>query len=55
MPQILLRTSLFQGAMHMSKSQDTKKDVKKQPTKTMKEKKAAKKLKKEESKRKTAG
>ena len=36
----------------MSKSQDAKKTVKKEPTKTMKEKKAAKKLKKEEKQRK---
>ena len=35
----------------MSKSQDSKKAVKKEPAKTMKEKKEAKKLKKEESKR----
>lgn len=35
----------------MSKSQDTKKAVKKEPAKTMKEKKAAKKIKKEERKR----
>lgn len=36
----------------MSKSQDTKKAVKKEPTKTLKEKKAAKKAKKEEKLRK---
>ena len=36
----------------MSKSQDAKKALKKEPTKTMKEKKAAKKLKKEEKQRK---
>ena len=35
----------------MSKAQDTKKAVKKEPLKTMKEKKEAKKLKKEASKR----
>jgi hypothetical protein len=35
----------------MSKSQDTKKAVKKEPAKTMKEKKADKKVKKEEKKR----
>jgi hypothetical protein len=35
----------------MSKSQDTKKAVKKEPAKTMKEKKEAKKVKKEASKR----
>ncbi|MBI1891366.1 MAG: hypothetical protein HYS18_12020 [Burkholderiales bacterium] len=35
----------------MSKSQDAKKAVKKEPAKTMKEKKAAKKIKKEEKKR----
>ena len=35
----------------MSKSQDSKKAVKKEPTKTAKEKKEAKKLKKEASKR----
>lgn len=35
----------------MSKAQDSKKAVKKEPLKTMKEKKEAKKLKKEESKR----
>lgn len=35
----------------MSKSQDAKKAVKKEPAKTMKEKKEAKKLKKEASKR----
>ena len=35
----------------MSKSQDTKKAVKKEPAKTMKEKKADKKIKKEEKKR----
>ena len=35
----------------MSKSQDTKKAVKKEPAKTMKEKKEAKKVKKEEKKR----
>jgi hypothetical protein len=35
----------------MSKSQDSKKAVKKEPAKTPKEKKAAKKLKKEEMKR----
>jgi len=35
----------------MSKAQDAKKTVKKEPAKTMKEKKAVKKLKKEEKKR----
>jgi hypothetical protein len=35
----------------MSKSQDSKKAVKKEPAKTMKEKKADKKVKKEEKKR----
>lgn len=35
----------------MSKSQDAKKAVKKEPAKTMKEKKADKKVKKEEKKR----
>ncbi len=35
----------------MSKAQDSKKAVKKEPLKTAKEKKAVKKLKKEESKR----
>ncbi|CAN5375743.1 hypothetical protein BH11PSE11_BH11PSE11_32280 [soil metagenome] len=35
----------------MSKSQDSKKAVKKEPAKTLKEKKADKKLKKEEKKR----
>lgn len=35
----------------MGKSQDTKKDVKKEPAKTIKEKKAAKKIKQEEKKR----
>jgi hypothetical protein len=35
----------------MSKSQDSKKAVKKEPAKTLKEKKAAKKLKKEATKR----
>lgn len=35
----------------MSKNQDTKKAVKKEPAKTMKEKKADKKVKKEEKKR----
>ncbi len=35
----------------MSKSQDTKKAVKKEPVKTLKEKKEAKKVKKEASKR----
>lgn len=35
----------------MSKSQDSKKAVKKEPAKTMKEKKEAKKIKKEEKKR----
>lgn len=35
----------------MSKSQDSKKAVKKEPAKTMKEKKEAKKIKKEEMKR----
>jgi hypothetical protein len=35
----------------MSKSQDAKKTLKKEPAKTMKEKKAVKKLKKEEKKR----
>lgn len=35
----------------MSKGQDTKKAVKKEPAKTMKEKKADKKVKKEEKKR----
>ena len=35
----------------MSKAQDSKKAVKKEPAKTMKEKKEAKKVKKEESKR----
>jgi hypothetical protein len=35
----------------MSKSQDAKKNVKKEPAKTLKEKKEAKKLKKEASKR----
>ncbi len=35
----------------MSKSQDTKKAVKKEPAKTLKEKKEAKKVKKEASKR----
>ncbi|MGI4848469.1 MAG: hypothetical protein ACRYGK_10110 [Janthinobacterium lividum] len=35
----------------MSKSQDSKKAVKKEPAKTMKEKKADKKIKKEEKKR----
>ncbi len=35
----------------MSKSQDTKKAVKKEPLKTVKEKKAEKKVKKEERKR----
>jgi hypothetical protein len=35
----------------MSKAQDSKKAVKKEPAKTMKEKKAVKKLKKEEMKR----
>ncbi len=37
----------------MSKSQDTKKAVKKEPIKTLKEKKAAKKIKKEEKQRKS--
>ena len=36
----------------MGKSQDAKKAVKKEPTKTLKEKKAAKKLKKAENQRK---
>lgn len=36
----------------MGKSQDAKKAVKKEPTKTLKEKKAAKKVKKEEKMRK---
>jgi len=35
----------------MSKAQDSKKAVKKEPTKTLKEKKAIKKIKKEEKKR----
>ena len=35
----------------MSKSMDSKKNVKKEPTKTMKEKRAAKKAKKEEKQR----
>lgn len=35
----------------MSKSQDSKKAVKKEPAKTLKEKREAKKLKKEEAKR----
>jgi hypothetical protein len=39
------------GANIMSKSQDTKKAVKKEPLKTLKEKKADKKVKKEERKR----
>ena len=41
----------YEGAKTMSKSQDTKKAVKKEPAKTMKEKKADKKVKKEEKKR----
>ena len=39
------------GAIIMGKSQDAKKNVKKEPAKTVKEKKAAKKVKKEEKKR----
>ena len=39
------------GAATMSKSKDTKKAVKKEPTKTPKEKKEAQKVKKEERKR----
>jgi len=39
----------------MSKSQDTKKAVKKEPAKTQKEKKAAKKAKKEEKMRQGPG
>ena len=39
----------------MSKSQDTKKAVKKEPAKTLKEKKAAKKAKKEEKMRQGPG
>ena len=39
------------GAIVMGKSQDAKKNVKKEPAKTVKEKKAAKKVKKEEKKR----
>lgn len=40
-----------EGADTMSKSQDAKKTVKKEPLKTLKEKKAEKKIKKEERKR----
>lgn len=39
------------GEIIMGKSQDTKKEGKKEPAKTTKEKKAAKKVKKEEKKR----
>jgi hypothetical protein len=41
----------IQGDIIMSKSQDSKKDVKKKPAKTVKEKKEAKKVKKEALKR----
>jgi len=43
--------SIFYNGVIMSKAQDSKKAVKKEPAKTMKEKKEAKKLKKEASKR----
>jgi hypothetical protein len=40
-----------EGAEAMSKSQDSKKATKKEPTKTLKEKREAKKVKQEEKKR----
>ena len=54
-PSYLIEAMEFEffndGAIIMGKSQDTKKNVKKEPAKTVKEKKAAKKVKKEEKKR----
>jgi hypothetical protein len=46
-----LRGATNQGVGIMSKAQDSKKETKKEPAKSMKEKKEAKKIKKEERKR----
>ncbi len=49
--RITVEIKFFNMEYIMSKSQDSKKAVKKEPAKTMKEKKADKKVKKEEKKR----
>jgi hypothetical protein len=53
--QPTFRTVSIKGETIMSKSQDAKKAVKKEPVKTLKEKKAAKKAKKEEKMRQGPG